>query len=57
MSKQKFSITENIDCTGILDLNDEGDYVILVDGEEFDFVDVLKQCCGEQITLKCEKNL
>ena len=24
MSKQKFSITKNIDCTGILDLNEEG---------------------------------
>lgn len=37
------------DCTGILDLNDRGDYVILVDEEEeFDFVNVLQQVCGEQ---------
>lgn len=54
MAKQKYTITENIECLGTIDKQDDI-YMMYVDGEEIVLDDILEKCLGYEILIKCTK--
>jgi len=52
MGKQKYTITENIECVGVID-KVEGTYMINVDGEEITLEEIVDKCLGYEISIKC----
>ena len=54
MGKQKYTITENIECVGVID-KVEGTYMINVDGEEITLEEIVDKCLGYEISIKCVK--
>lgn len=53
MAKEKFDDFRKIEIVGELD-NQDGEYVIYVDGEAHELMPLIEQMCGYQIMLKCE---
>ena len=56
MAKPKYEVKRVIDVIGLLDKVDDR-YVIMVDNEEYDLLELVEKCLGSGIHLKSEDAL
>ena len=56
-----YNVNKVLDCAGVLDMNEEGKIVLVVEGKEetkeYDFEEIAKSCLGCNITLKASYTL
>ena len=53
MAKQKYEEKKVIDVVGILDKVDDR-YVIMVNNEEYDLLELVEKCLGSEVCIKSE---
>ena len=54
MAKHKYEKKVILDAIGILDKNEEGKVVFIVDDEEIDFDEMIEQALGTELHFKSE---
>lgn len=54
MAKQKYEDFRQIAICGILDINDNGERVIVVDEEEHNLDDIIQELMGNMIEIKAQ---
>jgi hypothetical protein len=57
MAKYKFTDARVTDIVAILDINEDGKYIITLDDEQYDLDQILKEHVGDTIALKFTKDM
>lgn len=54
MAKQKFEDNRVIDICGILDKDEDGEWIVLVEEESYSLSQYLDEMAGHEVVIKCK---
>jgi len=57
MAKQMIKKERVLSVNGILDINEDNEYIVIVDDEQYYLTDLLEDMKGTEISLKCTETI